>query len=209
MIELKKNMTILFQGDSITDFYRELDYSFGIGVGYARDVVANVLINHPELNIKFINKGIGGNRTKDLVARWDEDCINLKPDICTILIGINDTWRRYDENDPTSLEEFIGNYKNILDKCKANNIKCLLIEPFVFPSNADWKKWLDEDLTDKQKAVKELAKEYYLDFIPMHSIFMEACKKYEPQYLSSDGVHPNIPGHVILANEILKVFGVK
>ena len=54
---------------------------------------AMFLAENPGRDITFINRGISGNRVRDLRARWQEDCIDLKPDILSILIGINDSWR--------------------------------------------------------------------------------------------------------------------
>jgi len=202
-------MKILFQGDSVTDFHRLSCPAYGLGEGYPRDVVAYLSGNYPELNLEFVNRGISGNRTCDLVGRWDEDCINIKPHICTILIGVNDTWRRYDENDPTSLETFEKNYINILEKCKSNNIKCVLLEPFVLFSIPDREIWLKEDLCFKQAKVKELAQKYDCEFVPLQSVFFEALKRADASYWIPDGVHPSVPGHALICKELLKVFGIK
>lgn len=207
MIKLKKNMRILFQGDSVTDFYR-LDDVFGLGVGYVRDAVAGIQGSFPELNIECINRGISGNRTWDLVERWDKDCIDIKPDVCSILIGVNDTWRRYDSDMPTTTEDFEARYRNILEKCRNSNIKCLLIQPFLLFTEPERKKWYDEDLVYKQDVVKKLADEFDCEYIPMHEIYQKLCKTVSPSYFAPDGVHPSVAGHYIMAKEVLKIFGI-
>jgi len=207
MFELKKDLKILFQGDSITDNLRA-DVTEFIGIGYTRLVTAYLRGQFPQFNIQAINRAVSGNRTCDLVKRWDYDTIQVKPDICTILIGVNDTWRRFDSDDPTSEEVFEKNYREILEKNKNNNIKTVIIEPFMIFSNPINTEMYEKDLINKQPICKKLAEEYGCDFIPMHSIFQEACKKQEPRYWSWDGVHPAISGHFLIAKEILKLFGI-
>lgn len=85
---------ILFQGDSITDGNRlrdnEWDLNHQMGHGYAYIVNSTLGTKYPEKNLKFVNKGISGNKISDLSARWREDTLRIKPDILSILIGIND-----------------------------------------------------------------------------------------------------------------------
>ena len=114
---IEKNATILFQGDSITDCGRDRETGT-LGNGYPKYIAGLFNSMYPELNVKFINKGISGNRVADLQERWTEDCINLKPDVLSILIGINDTWRKYDSNDETSAEKYYNGYKDILTRVK-------------------------------------------------------------------------------------------
>ena len=97
----KANDLILFTGDSITDGGRNRNNAQSLGDGYVNRVAERLCLDHPELNLRFQNAGIGGDRTCDLLARWTTDCIDLQPDWVSILVGINNTWRRYDSNDPT------------------------------------------------------------------------------------------------------------
>ena len=208
MIELKKNLKILFQGDSITDNLRA-DVTEFIGIGYTRLVSAILRGKFPELGIECVNRAVSGNRTWDLVERWDWDTIHVKPDVCSIMIGVNDCWRRYDANDPTTTEDFEKNYRELLTKCKDNNIKCILIEPYLTFTQEIQHKWFEEDLKFKQEVVKKLAKEFDCEFVPLQSIFEEACKTVPPVYWSGDGVHPFVPGGYLIAKAILKIFGVE
>ena len=207
MIELKKGMRILFHGDSLTDNLRA-DVTEFIGCGYTRFVSSYLRGSFPELNLEFINRAVSGNRTCDLVERWDWDTIHVKPDVCSIMIGVNDCWRKYDANDPTTAEQFEKNYRNILNKCKDNGIKCIIIEPYLLMTHPEREIWLKEDLVFKQEITKKLAKEYDCEYIPMQDIFNKACETTDPIYWSWDGVHPNIAGQFIIAKEILKIFGV-
>ena len=113
IIMLKKNGVIVLQGDSITDAGRFGDEEH-LGSGYPRMVAKYIENSYPDYSIKVYNKGISGNRSKDLVARWKEDTLDLNPTVVTILIGINDTWRAFDSNDPTSAEEYAANCEKIM-----------------------------------------------------------------------------------------------
>lgn len=201
---LKKNMTILFQGDSITDAGRNYATD-DLGPGYPAKVVAYLSAFCADKNIKVINKGISGNRVKDLKARWKEECIDLKPDILSILIGINDTWRKYDMNDPTSCEAFEATYREILTEVKEKlpDCKIILLEPFIIPVDPQKEEWR-EDLDPKIGAVRRLAREFNAVFIPLDGLYQELCSQNDAGLYSGDGVHPNDAGHAFLAEQWLK-----
>lgn len=205
-MRLKKDDVIVFYGDSVTDtcrFVNPVDYGFGSG--YALMVDAHINTNFKDLNVKMYNKGISGNRTKDLVERVNNDVIALNPNYVFILIGVNDAWRRFDSNDPTSVEQFIKNYKTFLDAIKKEVPKAqiVLLTPFTLPST-DWVLELKDDLNEKIEAVINLAKEYNLPLIRLHEILPEYGKKITPNMVSVDGVHPTLVGHAIIADLIVK-----
>lgn len=209
-IQIKEGSVILFQGDSITDCGRNCELDT-MGNGYANMASAMYLANNPEAGVKFINRGISGNRVKDLQARWEEDCIVLKPDILSILIGINDTWRRYSVNDPTSVEAYKAGYRDILERTKAANpnIRIILCEPFVLPVKEGQDLWR-EDLDPKIQAVRKLALEYAVVYVPLDGVFAQACVQQNPSFWAADGVHPTPAGHALIAKAWLKaVTGVR
>lgn len=150
---------VLFQGDSITDAGRVRDNGNDLGRGYALMAAAQFSAKYPEKQVQFLNRGISGNRVVDLQQRWDQDCLNLKPNLVSIYIGINDTWRRYDRNDPTSTESFEAGYRDLLTQTAETGAKLVLIEPFVLPVPEDRKQWR-EDLDPKITVVRELAREF-------------------------------------------------
>lgn len=203
---LKANSTILFQGDSITDAGRSREDDSWLGDGYPSKINELLQDGFPELNAKIINRGISGNRAIDLVNRWQEDCIALKPDYVSILIGVNDTWRKYDSNDETPADLFRERLKTILeDTLKNTTAQIILLNPFLLDVNENITK-MREDLYPKQEAVAELAKEYGTKFIDLDKIFKDASKKYSPSYFSLDGVHPSFAGHALIADEWLKAY---
>ena len=99
-------MKVLFQGDSITDAGRDYADPHHLGDGYPKYAAEAIRDRFPDETFEFINLGISGNRTTDLLERWQKDCIAVQPDVLSILIGINDTWRRYDSNLPMTVEEY-------------------------------------------------------------------------------------------------------
>ncbi|MGA9365635.1 MAG: SGNH/GDSL hydrolase family protein [Bacteroidota bacterium] len=204
---IEDNARVLFQGDSITDCSRNREDPSDLGKGYAMLASSWYSAKHPEKRVEFFNRGIGGDRTSDLVRRWEEDCLALKPDLVSILIGINNTWRRYDKNDPTSVDRFEEEYRAILDSTtKALKTKLILCEPFLLPVTVDQKKWR-EDLDPKIEVVHELAREYDAILVPLDRLLQEACTKREAAYWAADGVHPSLPGHALIAQAWLKHVG--
>src|SRR4028119_2450181 len=106
---------ILFYGDSITDAGRNAtqNNNGGLGTGYAALTAAQLQAQFPELNLRFTNRGISGNRVYDLESRLQDDVISQQPTLVSILIGINDTWRRYDSNTMSPIEDFESSYERI------------------------------------------------------------------------------------------------
>lgn len=204
---LKDGELVLFQGDSITDAGRNRNDINDLGLGYPMFIASWFSALYPDKNVRFINRGISGDRVRNLKARWQEDCLDLKPDWVSILIGINDCWRRYDSNDPTSVEAFESDYRYILDQVKEKlNAKIILCEPFVLPTPEDRVQWR-EDLDPKIHVVRKLAREYGAIFIPLDGIMAQACARKEPAFWAADGVHPTPAGHALIAQAWLKAVG--
>ena len=203
-----KKAVILFQGDSITDALRGYEPE-GLGNGYARMCIRTLEALYPDYELTCFNRGISGNRIPDLADRWQEDCLDLKPDLVSILIGVNDTWHSHGVGlfGGVSNEDFELLYRKILEQTKATGAKIVLIEPFAFHHQALSEDWRDGDFGTKIMIVRKLAREYADAFIPMEGIFYENTVKYAPEELSEDGVHPTTLGHRIMAEAWLKAVG--
>lgn len=202
--------TVLFQGDSITDVHRKRENPNSLGEGYAYKVAEIYRILYPESRIRFVNRGISGNRAEDLLARYEEDFKSVRADFISILIGINDTWRRYDNNDPTSAEAFEANYRKLLTKIKRDmpSTRIIIMEPFVLHTLKDRITW-HEDLDPKIQVTRKLAKEFADYYIPLDGIFQKyVIEGYREKDLASDGVHPTSTGHGIIAKEYMKALGI-
>lgn len=204
---IQDNSLVLFQGDSITDSGRHRPDSASLGDGYALITAAWFSALYPEKRVSFLNRGISGDRVTNLLARWDEDCITLAPKTLSILIGVNDMWRRYDSNDPTTTESFEGNYRRLLDQTVAHlNPQIILCEPFLLPVNEQQKSWRS-DLDPKIEVVRRLASDYKTILVPLDTIFAEAAHQREPAYWLPDGVHTSPAGAALIAQSWLKAVG--
>ena len=198
---------VLFQGDSITDAGRLYEDPLSMGSGYAMMVAAWYQALYPENHVQFLNRGISGNRVRDLQGRWTPDCLDIEPSLVSIMIGINDTWRRYDSGDPTSVEAFEVGYRDILTRTRETlDAGIILIEPFVLPVPEDREQWR-EDLDPKIHVVRALAREFKAVLVPLDGIFAQAAAKREPEYWASDGVHPTLAGHALIAQTWLETVG--
>ena len=196
---IQKDDVVLFQGDSITDAGRNREDGNDLGRGYAFLIAALFRAKHPEMNVTFLNRGIGGNTIRDLDSRWDADCIELKPTVLSILIGINDAAGRYNGNRIIPIEEFESTYANLLQKavdCSVRRI--VLLEPFVLPTDPSRVEWR-EDLDPKIAAVRRLAREFEAVLIPTDGLFAQAATRQSFDYWMPDGVHPTAAGHALMA----------
>jgi len=202
---IQDNSLVLFQGDSITDNGRSRQDLTHLGEGYPLITAAWFSALHPQKKVSFLNRGISGNRVKDLIQRWESDCLKLAPTWVSILIGVNDMWRRYDSNDPTSTAHFESNYRRLLDQTFARlKPQVILCEPFLLPINNEQKSWR-EDLDPKIEVVQRLARDYKTLLVPLDSIFTEAAQQREPDYWLPDGVHTSPAGAALIAQSWLKV----
>ncbi len=200
-------MRILFQGDSITDCERNRDISTDLGLGYAKSVAKIYSELNPDKELSFCNRGISGNRVVDLMARYEEDFLAEKPDVISILIGINDTWRRYDNNDPTSAEDFCAVYDSLLSRIKADmpDTKIIIIEPFLLNTIKEYAPWR-EDLDPKIQKIRVLARKYADEYLALDGILQSyVVSGYSDESIAGDSVHPTPLGHAIIAKEYIKV----
>ena len=196
---IKANDRILFTGDSITDCNRLRDDPMHLGFGYVSYIAARLqaYLASPELQI--FNRGIGGDRSGHLLNRIGPDLLDPKPTVVSIMIGINDVWRRYDQNDPTSAETYEKNYRTILEKIRDQlTARVVLIEPFVLHVPADRYAWR-EDLNPKIDVVRRLGVEFGAELLPLDGIFAKAATQAPAAYWAADGVHPTAAGHALMA----------
>jgi acyl-CoA thioesterase-1 len=198
---------VLFQGDSITDAGRVREDGDHLGSGYAMMAAAWFQALYPEKEVRFLNRGISGNRTKDLVLRWQEDCLELRPTWISVLIGINDTWRRYDAGSITTAQDYEEAYRMLLERVHITlPARFILCEPFVLPVPEDREAWR-EDLDPKIAVVRRLAREYGAVLVPFDGLFAQAATRRSPAFWASDGVHPSPAGHALMAQAWLRAVG--
>lgn len=213
-ISLRKDDVILFQGDSITDAGRNREEkgannSRALGNGYALLAGSSILNNHAAKNLQIYNKGISGNKVFQLAERWDADCLELKPAVLSILIGVNDFWHKLNGRYDGTVEVYRNDLKALLQRTKDKlpNVKLVIGEPFAVTGvKAVDEKWFPE-FTGYQKAAREIAAAFDATFIPYQSIFDKASKQVPPSYWTYDGVHPSLAGSQLMAEAVLNVIG--
>lgn len=204
--------TILFQGDSITDAGRSRDTAkdantqSALGTGYAWLAAAEVLVDHPADNLKIFNRGISGNKVFQLAERWDEDCLNIKPNLLSILIGVNDIWHKLNGKYDGTVEIYERDYRALLTRTKKAlpHVKLVICEPFVLRCGAVNDKWFPE-FDHYRAAAKRVAESFDATFVPFQTMFNEAVKYASPDHWSKDGVHPSPAGAALMAHTWVKM----
>lgn len=203
----KENDVILFQGDSITDCGRDRNDPANLGGGYAFIIASRLQALYPQLNLKFYNTGISGNRVCDLEGRWQKDCLDLKPTVLSVLIGVNDAWRRYDSNNPTSAADYEAGYRRIITTAKEKlGCRVVIMEPFLLHSKEGQELWR-EDLDPKIQAARKVAADLADAFVALDGPLTAAAVRTGPAYWLPDGVHPNGACRAFIAQKWLEAVG--
>jgi lysophospholipase L1-like esterase len=186
---------ILFQGDSITDGNRgrSLDPNHILGHGYAFIIAARHGAVFPERKLDFFNRGVSGNTVLDLEKRWTKDTLALKPDLLSVMIGVNDNGKG------VALETYETTYDKILTEARAQNpkLKLVLMEPFVRHPG----KPVPEGIVARQAIVAKLAQKHGAALVKLQKLFDDAAIKTADDYWVWDSVHPTYRGHQLMADE--------
>jgi acyl-CoA thioesterase-1 len=198
---------ILFTGDSITDCGRDRNNADSLGNGYAHIAGAHLQARLASPAVKIFNRGISGNRVCDLLARVEADLLALKPTVVSILIGINDVWRRYDSNSLTEAKAFERDYRTLLEKIATIRARVVLLEPFLLHVPDDRYAWR-EDLSPKIDITRKLAIEFGAELLPLDGLFAQAATQAPAAYWAGDGVHPTAAGHGLIAETWLENAGL-
>ncbi|MGA2620126.1 MAG: SGNH/GDSL hydrolase family protein [Thermoguttaceae bacterium] len=182
---------ILFQGDSITDGNRgrSADPNHILGHGYVFIIAAKYGAAFPDLKLDFINRGVSGNTVLDLEKRWQKDTLDLKPDVLSILIGVNDSARH---------DQYEQVYDKLITQAKGANpkLKLVLCAPFVKPTGK-----INGGIREKQRIVAKLAQKHGAALVQFQPVFDEAAKRAPADYWIWDNVHPTYRGHQLMADE--------
>ena len=196
--------TILFQGDSITDCTYPRQYPTELGNGYVTMTAGKITLDYPG-KYQCFNRGVSGNRSVDMYARIKRDVINLKPDILTVLIGVNDVWRELSQDGISAskyemiLKLFLKEVLEELPDCKI-----FLMEPFVLPGIATQEhlEYFNTEVGLRAEACKRAAEEFGLSFIPLQEKMTALAAITENSYVLHDGVHPMPAGHELISREL-------
>jgi len=210
--KLSKGNIILFQGDSITDAGRKREDEAtpnsptGFGVGYALFTAASILANNPDDALNLYNRGISGNKVFQLAERWEKDCLDLRPDLLSILIGVNDYWHTKTGAYKGTVETYATDYRNLISQTKKAlpKVKIVIMEPFIIHGGTALDNTWEDGFAPYRIAAKKIASDNNLIFVPLQSVFNEALKHAPAEYWGKDGVHPTIAGAQLMAQTWLK-----
>jgi len=212
--QLPLGSVVLFQGDSITDAGRDRKSSgpndpSGLGRGYPCLLAGALLADHPKTQLKVYNRGISGNKVPDLAKRWQEDAVALKPNLLSILIGVNDIWHKLNGGYAGTVEDYRQGYRALLERTlnELPGARIIVCEPFVLRCGAVNDRWFPE-FDQRRAAARKVADELGLTLVPLQSMFDEAASDVPPQYWAGDGVHPTLAGHALMAKTWRKVVGI-
>lgn len=203
----KDGETIVFAGDSVTDAGRKRPVGEGlwegVGSGYVRLIDSILVTEHPEITLRLVNMGVGGNTSTDLLNRWDTDITALKPDWVVLCIGFNDVWRQFDSPAQTDEAVFPEQFrKNIISMANKTKAKMIWMTPYYLEPNENdaMRKRMDE----YGAIVKEEAAKRNILCIDLQQAFTKILKYRHSSYLSWDRVHPGHVGSIIIAREFLR-----
>ncbi len=195
---------ILFQGDSITDGNRgrNADPNHILGHGYQFIIAARYGADFAERNLAFLNRGISGNKVSDLARRWTPDTLELRPDLLSILVGVNDLGAG------VSAADYEQQYDRLLAETMAAlpNVRLVLCEPFGLPVGRKQDVWptYQPQLLERQQIVGRLAARYHAPLVRFQRAFEDALQRAPAEYWIWDGVHPTYAGHQLMAEEWIR-----
>ncbi len=202
----------VFIGDSITDCARRGTAApFGDN-GYVKLAIDLITARYPERQITFFNEGIGGNTVLDLRNRWHDDVLRHKPDWVSIKIGINDLHRKFNPNmEQIPPDKFETLYREVLDTTRAKTkAKVVLIDPFYISTDGNSRSFRAEVLKLLPRylaVVNKLSKEYRTLHVRTHEAFQRQLRYRPADRFCPEPVHPWVSGHMVIAQELLKVLG--
>lgn len=201
---------IVFAGDSVTDMGSQNPVGEGLfdntGRSYVR-VIENMLsVWYPERKIRVTNSGISGNTSRDLLARFDRDVVDLKPDWVSICIGINDVWRQFDcpamPDTHVLPDEYERNLETMILKVKDQVKGIFILSPYIMEPNREdmMRKRIDEYVA----ICKALAQKHGCVFVDFQKMYEDYCNIRHSSYIAWDRIHPNQVGATLMAKEFLK-----
>ena len=214
--QLAKDSTILFQGDSITDAGRSRpqegnpNHPRALGVGYPFLIGSELRRDHATLNLQIFNRGISGNKVPDLAKRWDKDCLDLKPALLSILIGVNDIWHKLNGRYDGTVESYEKGFAALIERTRKAlpDTTIVICEPFVLRCGAVKDNWFPE-FDQRRAAAKRVAESQKALWVAFQSMFDEAVAAgTPPNHWAGDGVHPSLAGHSLMAQTWRKVVGI-
>ena len=201
---------ILFQGDSITDAGRNRrqagpNNASAMGRGYPFLIGSWLLATRNDPNLKIYNRGISGHKVPDLQKRWQKDTIDLKPDVLSILIGVNDIWHKLAGRYDGTAADYEKGFNELIEQTSKAlpETQIVICEPFVLRCGAVNDKWFPE-FDKRRAAARRVAEKAEATWVPFQETFDSAVNDAPANYWAGDGVHPSMAGHMKMTMAWLK-----
>jgi lysophospholipase L1-like esterase len=199
----QKKKKVVFFGDSITQAGVNPD-------GYITKMDSLIKAEGLSDNYELIGAGISGNKIYDLYLRLENDVLSKNPDVVIIYVGINDVWHKASSGTGTDLPKYIQFYKALIKKFTDKNIKVIVCTPSVIGERNDNSNQQDGDLNQYSKVIRSLAEEFKLSVVDLRNAFAVYLQKNNPKneekgILTTDRVHLNNAGNLLVAQEMWKV----
>jgi len=204
---------IVFAGDSVTDAGSNNPVGEGLfdslGRGYVREIDNMLAAWYPDVLLRVTNSGIGGNTSRDLLARWERDVVNLRPQWVSICIGINDVWRQFDcpamPDYAVTPEQYEENVEKMVVSAKSFAKGVILMTPYMIEP-------LKEDKMRARMDVygdicRKLAEKHDAIFVDLQAMFDRYFEHRHSAFIAWDQIHPNQIGATLIAREFLRACG--
>lgn len=194
---INKGSKVLFQGDSVTDCYRDKSDYYSLGKSHAK-IISDYLEKY---DVSVFNRGVNGNKVNNLLDRFNSDFLDINPDVLFILIGVNDTWHDFPNCKSTAV--FKKEYEELILLIK-EQIDCeiILLEPFILGFDKSYTCMIS-DLESKISVIKELSDKYSLKYISFKNDFENVINEDNVYSYTVEGIHLLEKGYEILSNKIL------
>lgn len=228
----KTGKRILYIGDSITDGgwgnsggsakpsdkRNHWDQNHLLGHSYVMLCAARYTADHPTEDATFLNRGISGDSLMGLKMRWQQDVLDLHPDVLSVLIGTNDVneWLRGGHGQPFDFARWEAAYRTLIDAARGANpaVKVVLCSPFVAASGkvgqaADFA-LRQETIAQLGRIVARICVDYNATFVDFHALYARLQKQApRADYWIWDGIHPTPAGHQQMADLWLSATALK
>jgi len=207
--KLKNGEAILFIGDSITDCDRRDPHHAPLGAGYVQMVADMLTTREPQKKITVVNRGVGGDNINNLRCRWHDDVFEIKPNWLSIKIGINDLNQTLNNNVDLPAEKYEEIYDSLLAQTVKRFPKCnlLLIDPFFMSRDRvkdSYRARVLRTIPGYIDVVHRLSRKYKTRLVKTHDLFQEQLKHHKLEVFSTEPVHPNSTGHLLMAEAVYK-----
>ena len=201
---------IVFAGDSVTDMGSAQPVGEGLfdnmGRGFPRVIENMIYATYPELTLRFTNSGISGNTSKDLLARYERDVLDLNPQWVSICIGINDVWRQFDSpaipDEHVTPQEYERNVEEMILRIQDKVKGIFILSPYIMePNSSDMMRSRINEYVD---ICENLAEKHGCTFVNFQKMYEDYCNIRHSSFIAWDRIHPNPVGATLMAKEFLK-----